>query len=54
MTIAVNNGYSIARSEKARASWNAAQATSRPQTVREYRATAARLSQRLPGVVRVN
>jgi hypothetical protein len=54
MTIAVNNGYSIARSDKARAAWNAQQAIARPQTVNQYRATAARLAQRLPGVVRVN
>lgn len=54
MTIAVNNGYSIARSEKARSAWNAQQASARPQSVQQYRATAARLAQRLPGNVRVN
>jgi hypothetical protein len=54
MTIAVNNGYSIARDPKAKASWDARQRLRRPPSVREYRATAARLAARLPGNVRVN
>jgi hypothetical protein len=54
MTLAVNNGYSIARDPKALARWEQRRLESRPQSVAEYRATAARLAGRLPDNVLVN
>lgn len=54
MTIAVNHGYTIARDPKALAAWQARQRVKRPQSIGQYRATVARMAQRLPGVVRVN
>lgn len=56
MTLAVNQGYVNARSEKAAKAWNARREARMPRTqsVEEYRATAARLAQRLPGAVQVH
>lgn len=54
MTLAVNNGYAMARSDKARAQWEQRRRERRPQTVAEYKATAKRLAERLPDNVLVN
>ena len=53
MTIAVNQGYAMARNTDAARAWNARREARSPQTqsVAEYRATAARLAGRFPGSV---
>jgi len=53
MTIAVNQGYAMARNPDAARSWNARREARSPQTqsVAEYRATVARLAARIPSAV---
>ncbi len=54
MTIAVNQGYAMARDPDAAKRWNSRRRESQaPQTqsVAEYRATLARLATRFPGAV---
>ena len=54
MTIAVNQGYAMARNPEAAKAWNARRRDSgapQTQTVAEYRATLARLAVELPGSV---
>jgi hypothetical protein len=58
MTIAVNNGYSMARSEKARAQWEAgrrARAEDRPASkVEGFHKLLGFLNSNFPGSVKVN
>jgi hypothetical protein len=53
MTIAVNQGYAMARNPEAARAWNARREARAPQTqtLAEYRATMARLAARFPGAV---
>jgi len=51
MTMAVNQGYAMARNPDLAQEWNARHASSAPQTVAEYRATMSRLAARFPGAV---
>jgi hypothetical protein len=53
MTIAVNHGYVMAGNPEAARAWNARHESSAPQSVAEYRSTAARLAARFPGAVKM-
>jgi hypothetical protein len=55
MTIAVNQGYAMARNPEAARAWNARRRDSgapQTQTVAEYRATMAQMAAQFPGSVR--
>jgi hypothetical protein len=57
MTTAVANGYSIARSAKAREAWerrHAQRSGTGSQTPAQFTATLGRIGAMLPGVVRVH
>lgn len=53
MTIAVNQGYAMARNPDVARAWNARREARMPrvQSVAEYRATMSRLAARFPGAV---
>lgn len=53
MTIAVNQGYAMARNPEAARAWSARREARMPQiqSVAEYRATMSRLAARFPGAV---
>jgi hypothetical protein len=55
MTLAVNQGYAMARNPEAARAWNARRRDSGPpqtQTVAEYRAAMAQMAAQFPGTVR--